>query len=328
MTCPHCGFENLETNQTCFRCGQALDLSDLEVEPERLRRGTPSSPWAERCHVLWNRVPPLRIGARLDALMSGLLSVVPGLGHLLMRERRRALAVLGLYGAALVVAMIGDPPLAPAGDVVMDWFLHPRWVPLTVHAWIMGDAYQRRLRQRARRAGVVEMVLVSLLAVGVLLGPSTVERGRLAVNYQQGRVNFPLEDPNVRMGDTLLIRRGPPAAVPRGAVVTVPSRDSEVRDDAIGTVRAVGLDVVEWSRAERVLRVNGNAEEGPGWLPGALGGSEDVRLVLGEGELLVLPIRANGFHDLRQAVFLESDVRGVALRILGPASRRKILKTR
>lgn len=328
MTCPHCGFENQDTNQSCFRCGQVLDLSDLEVEPECLRRGTPSSPWAERWHVLWNRRPAVRFGPRVDASLSAFLSIVPGLGHLVLGEPRRALVVLGAYLGALGIAMLTDPPLAPVADIVVDWFFHPRWLPLTVHAWIMGDAYQRRLRQHGRRADLLEVLVVSLVAVGLLLGPTTLEIGRMAMNYRQGRVNYPLEDPNVRMGDTLLIRVGTPAAVPRGAVVFFSSHDGQLRDEAVGTVRAVGTDVVEWSRDEGLLRVNGLAQEVPTWLAGALGSTPRVRLVLASDELLVLPIRPQGFTELSQAVIRERDVQGMAVRILEPASHRKYLRTR
>ena len=200
MTCPHCGFENRDTNQSCFRCGQAIDLSDLEVEPERLRRGKPSSPWAERWHVLWNKRPLVLCGPRVDASLSALLSIVPGLGHLVLGEPRRALIVLGIYLGALGLVLVTDPPLAPVGDIVVDWFFHLRWVPLIVHAWIMGDAYQRRLLQHGRRADMLEVLIVSLVAVGLLLGPTSLEPGRVSMNYRQGRVSYPLEDPTVCMG--------------------------------------------------------------------------------------------------------------------------------
>lgn len=329
MTCPHCGFENPETNEACFRCGQKLDLDDVEVVPERLRRGRPSSRWAERWRVLLNRRPSAPdLSARPDAIVGALLSLVPGLGHVLGHEIRRGLVMLLLYVATLGFAMFWEPPVAPIAEIVVDWFFHPRWLPLTVHAWIVGDAYQRRLRRHGERASIPELLAVSVVTVALLLGPTSLEIGRRTVNYQQSRVNINLEDPNVRMGDVILVRGGTPASVPRGAVVLYASREREVRTEVLGTVRAVASDVVEWNREEGVLRVNGVAQEIPTWLPGALGNEPQARLRLGSGEILVLPFRERGFTSLQQALLQERDVQGLAVRIVDPPTRRKNLKTR
>lgn len=325
MTCPHCGFENQEANVSCFRCGQALSMDDVEVVPERLKRGTPSSGLLERFHVWRNRrgqgrrrdAPPRR-----QAAASAALSLVPGLGHSMMGYPRRAAVMLGLWVASIGVTWLTDPPLAPVPELVADWLLHPRWLPLAVHSFIMADAYQLRLRQRGVRADLGELMVVSLLATALLFGPRTLDLINAAAGYEAAVVVPAVTDPSVAQGDTLLFYTAAPPAVRRGMVLRF--RFNGYGGQAVGTVQAVTGDVVEWKGPDRLLTVNGRPMPTPEWL--ALPGSE--RLVLERGEFLMLSVAPYGFRSMRDLVVREAWADAVVVRITDPPHRRKTFPTR
>lgn len=148
----------------------------LDVEPPRLRRGRASGAFVEKVRVWWNRhTTPYRSDAstsRFVATWSAVLSLIPGLGHLLMGYPRRAGLALGLWAAALAAAfLVSLPPTNPPA-LLADWLFRPHWLPLSVHAWIISDAYQLRLARSGRQAGWTEVLIVTMLSVALLLGPS------------------------------------------------------------------------------------------------------------------------------------------------------------
>jgi hypothetical protein len=337
MTCPHCGFENLEENTECFRCGQALDLTDVEVVPDRLRRG-PSSRWAERGH---RRVPqwkaPVAAIPRLDATGCALFSVVPGLGHMLYGQRLRGLMLALLWLSAIGVAWYADPPLLLTRDVVVDWLQHPRWLPITTHAWIIADAWQMRLRQCGVRVSTGELCLVTMVAVVLLAAPNTqLEMHQLhdaALGLRPMLVREDLDDAAIQDGDTVLFREvgGHSDGLQAGDVVltmTQMFRNRPVGAQRVGTVHAVAGDVVVWAQAGYRLTVNAVPHNVPKHVVAALFSTPDERFVMGAGELLLFPGPRETMTSWKDAIVPESRLQAVALRITDPPARRRILRMR
>jgi len=329
VTCPHCGFENLEENATCFRCGQGLDLSDVEVEPARLRRG-PSSSLMERLHVWLNRRTQRRPSApRMEASLSALLSIVPGLGQWLAGHPRRGLLMLGLWAVSLAASLAMDPPMLQWPSMVPEMFIQPRWLPLTVHAFVMADAYRLRLRTRGRRVGYLELMAVTLAATALLSLPVYTDVAqRMASNgTTRLRVMYAIEDPLIQQGDVIVVRDGNERDLARGAVVVfrIPGH---INQPLLGTVLAARGDFVEWSAKKQRLTVNGAPVAVPRWIAELKRLEKDERLVIPEGELLAMSVPLPWIESLREALVREANVEGRVIRILEPPARARQLPAR
>ncbi|HEY3998798.1 MAG TPA: hypothetical protein VGO93_08030, partial [Candidatus Xenobia bacterium] len=156
MTCPHCAFENMENEVHCFRCGQSLDLSDVDIVPRR------HNLLCGRLERFWNRsvFRPEKVQGR--PALAAFLSMVPGLGHcMVLGDPRRGALMLGIYLTTVFVAWMSHP--ADVGS----WVGHPDWLLVTTQAWVACDAYQRRRRQDGHRALPVELGLVSVAAMAL-----------------------------------------------------------------------------------------------------------------------------------------------------------------
>lgn len=304
MTCPHCAWENPESQATCFRCGQELDLSHVEVEPPRRR----SAPWVERFLARWARHRRPSGDSRLAAVGSALLSLVPGLGHLALGEPRRAAFLLAIYAAVAVVAMGGAFP------TLADWVTRPHWLPVSVHAWIMADAYATRLRQGGTRLGRPEVFAVTLVALGLLFAPALARTGG---GDEHLRLYVDLPVAGLRSGDVLRVDPAPRERHRVGDLVIHELPGGRV----VGVIRAEPGSRVDWR--EGVLRVDTRPVQTPA-LPRAL---PDERSTLQPGEYLVLSAGAAP-ETLRDLILRAESIQGVAVEVVDPPERRRILDTR
>lgn len=306
MTCPHCGFENLDTNTVCFRCGQEVDLTHVSVEPRRRRSG----PWLERFLARWTRWRRPGGGTAWPALGAGLLSLFPGLGHLWLGEPGRAALALGLYAAAFLVAYGVDLP------GLVDWVMEPRWLPVSVHAWVMADAYALRRRQGGARVPRGELLVVTLAALALLFLPAMVELG-LPRGDEQVRLNMGLEAASLQPGDVLRLELGPVVRPRVGTVVVYPAAGGRMA----GVVIAGPGSRVDWKAG--ALRVDTK----PVPVPDYMDEVPDARITLGANDYLVLSawVNPDTLHDL---VLPTGSIEGVAVEVVEPPERRRILNTR
>lgn len=324
MTCPHCEFENRDDNGRCFRCGQTLDLSDVVVEPAR-SRGNAGHRLTARQRVAH---PP-----HVDAVFCAIYSIVPGLGHALHGERLLGGLLALLWGASIAVAFLGDPPMVSSGPGLADWLRTPRWMPLTTHAWIIAEAYRMRLRQRGVQADWREIGLVSIVAVLLLGAPAYVlqvqdARDRL-LGIRTMHVQVDVDDVTLRRDDVVAFQEVPAGELRAGDVVALQGDYRQRYLQRVGTVFAVAGDEALWSRHLELFTVNGRTFSLPWHIASPLAEIDDMRLVLQPGEILVFPLpQEPQIARLDDAVVATSRVQSVALRIIDPPERRRILRTR
>ncbi len=325
MTCPHCGFENTEDRQACFRCGQVLDLSGVEVIPPRLRRGKPGNPAMETWTVWWNRHHPGRRAVEhVSALAIFLASLVPGLGHFLLGEVRLAgwLALLWLVSA--LGTMLAEPPASYRPLLVWDWLFQPRWIPLSVHAWILADAYSRRVRLSGRGVRMGETAVVTLAAVVLLTAPNTLGLMPGHDRFAQVAVQVSLPEGGLLPGDRVLVDRGRvPEALPVGTMVLYRGPWIEVEGEMLGVVLAGPGTHLQWRADSATLLRDGRVVHLEG-----LSAMRDGEVDLGEGQRVVLPAHRAAVRELQELVLAAEEIRGVAVETVWPPERRRILSTR
>ncbi len=325
MTCPHCSFENMDSRVDCFRCGQPVDLEDVDVDP-------PRRPPGRREGLPWLRHLARRLEARSDRSRGGpsaaaAMSLVPGLGHwIVLRDPIRAMGMaLACLGALTVAAAMDAPATGLTLTWLLAWMTLSHWLPLTTHVWIVTDAYQRTLRRDGLRAEALEMYLVSVAAVAVLCAPglwgALAELGERATGFQRLVLMRPLPDPRVRQGDVLLVREGrPQGPLPAGTVVRYQSHQEHVRGDLVGTVLASPGDDVRWDSGHHRLLVDGRVADLPPEVRAMLARTPDEALTLASGQLLTFQMQP--IQHLSDMLVDTRSVDGVVVRIVDPASRR------
>jgi hypothetical protein len=204
MQCPRCKFENMPGESRCFKCGSALEIVDatVDVHPPRMagwKRPVRSFGRRVRFGFGGGKVREPKSERKGETVVDGrvvlglLLSVVPGLAHLLEgRFREIWLYLLAwvaalcagvyMYGTTLGFAMLG---LAVAGHAIM--------------------AFKHRLDGRIHVVGDKVPVLIGLLIV-FAFGYWGL-RATLFRNYFWGytTLNIPVKD--IQRGDCLLLRR-------------------------------------------------------------------------------------------------------------------------
>lgn len=231
MKCGRCQFENIPGQERCIRCHSLLvaPTAVLTVDPPRMPawRG-PFRSLARRMRGL--RVLPERFwagsgdggrGIHLgsDPLVTLVLSLVPGLGHL-VRRRFREVALWTLAWLVLVSAAVfcwGSQ----IGFVLLG-------LGIGVHAWIAVRAgLWQTLKEPADRLVAVLGVLI-VLAFLYAVAPRV-----LFFGYRGIQAPTTIPGLRIRAGDYLLVRRGAGASVPlaRGTLVLVhpPSMINGVR---------------------------------------------------------------------------------------------------
>jgi Signal peptidase, peptidase S26 len=117
MKCPACSFENIPGLERCVRCRGALNLAAIDFEPPRAsgsvvlrhsrhRVGGAFGGLAYRIGRVWGslRLPGHLFGTPAGALA---LSIIPGMGQIVSRQRRLGGMLLGGWCVLMILSLLG-----------------------------------------------------------------------------------------------------------------------------------------------------------------------------------------------------------------------------
>jgi len=204
MRCPRCEFENMPGQSTCFKCGSTLaqEADSVEVNPPRMSR------WKRplRCTFRWLRafhmipsggisipIPPWLSQFSREGLFGILLSVIPGLAHLLQGRLRE----IRWYVLAWFVSLVGA--LLLYGGF---WGLCFFGLAIGLHAWIaIHSALIKQVADFGHRAFALLLVSLGVLVVYRNLG------GLIFRNLAGGYSNITVPYHRIETGDYLLASR-------------------------------------------------------------------------------------------------------------------------
>jgi hypothetical protein len=375
MRCPECGLENMPRVERCLRCGRGLraDMSPWsEVIPprreDRGRRGVQAglaysrqaivrtrgairrgrSGLARHWNLLWYQVDTSQeeVVAPRSPTLAGLLSIIPGLGHVYARNWTRALQFFVLFAAG-VVAFILTLRL-PVSNILL-------YGLVGLQAAAMGLAIGEVRRQNGQPPNAQLLLGAILLTLGLVSGMYSVAWVVLSRVYRPMILNYTIASTRVLPapdGSTRLIPQE--FALLRGDRFLVDMRASTIRHLKPGDTiffRTEGLaGAVEQENLVSVQRIvagpneiitsdNGHvrrdgrpvsATEMP-YAPAASGGFEmPPRFFVGEDEYAVGPFwYVVGDHGQVQGPTLTSVPRrlimGKAIAIYDPPARRRRL---
>jgi len=204
MRCGRCKFENMPGQSKCLKCGSTLvqRADSVEVNPPRMAR------WKKplRCTFRWFRafhvipsysvnisIPPWLSQFSREALFGILLSIIPGLAHLLQgRFREIRWYVLGwLVSLVLALFLYGG-----------FWGLCFFGFAIGLHAWIaIHSALIKQVTGFGHRAFAFVLVSLGLLVVYRNLG------GLIFRNLAGGYSNITVPYYRIETGDYLLASR-------------------------------------------------------------------------------------------------------------------------
>jgi len=218
MRCARCEFENIPGQTRCIRCGSILEAGSevIQIYPPRM------PPWSKPVRAMRRWVRSQRLLAKMpatvqrgfdwvvsDSLVGLLLSIIPGLPHLLKRRFREVallvLAWLILLGASLV--FYGSP----TGALLIG-------LTLALHAWIaVRYGLVEEVRGFTERVALLLIVMI-LLALLYWAVPRVLIRG-----FGGGHTSLAIPALNVSRGDYFLVRhvRRAEEPLPRGTLVLV-----------------------------------------------------------------------------------------------------------
>ena len=205
MQCQRCSFENMPGLTVCVRCGAVLDASSpVDVNPPRAGRSKlfrPIGYWLNRrlrYHVFdMAQAAPERYDVKLARerrdLVLAMVSVVPGLGHLLKGELGRIKILWPVWAGVLLLGLVLYG--SRMGGLLIG-------AAMAVHAWILCDAgaFRKRIEQWYGRVLVV-LGAFALLLFGVY-APMRYAVGRV-VRTAYAPVAFAEE--GIRARDLLLV---------------------------------------------------------------------------------------------------------------------------
>lgn len=325
MTCISCGFENPDNEETCFRCGQSLDTDAIDVIPERLKRGRPSSRWRQRLSARLER-DSFRMFRR-PGYYYALLSLFPGLGQFVAGRRRRGLWALGLWSACLVLRLVSSPPPFWNSEIIYAWLLTPDYLTISVHTSIIVDAYRIAPNRLRGHMEALHVCIVALLSWSLLAAFHSAT-GVTAPN-QVFRVAYPgYSDPNIAPGDVLAVWRVPGwRALPVGTVVVLHLerlQDIHIYGPVPATLMAVGGDTVSFR--DNSIQVNGVATKTPSFIQSGLSQRTLQECQLKPGQYLVFPPILTAVDSLQDLVVEREQIWGVVTRVIEPRARRRTLK--
>lgn len=277
MRCPRCEFENMPGQSTCFKCGSTLaqKADAVEVNPPRMAR------WKRplRCTFRWLRsfhvipsggisipVPPWLSRFSREGLFGILLSVIPGLAHLLQGRFRE----IRWYVLAWFVSLVGA--LFLYGGF---WGLCLFGLAVGLHAWIaIHSALIKQVTDFGYR--VFALILVSL---GVLVVYRNIG-GLIFRNLTGGYSSVTVPYHRIEAGDYLLASRSRLRSEPmtRGALVVAYLEDTRYgfwpwpqRSRDMGIVQVVGLPGEKLKIKDNAFWINDEQLDGekyplPAWL--------------------------------------------------------------
>lgn len=349
MTCIFCGFENPDSETACFRCGRSLDTDQIEVVPERLKRGPSNLRWQallaanQRMRQLGRkrRGQPLAaetLSEPLDfrAWVYALLSLVPGLGHLFAGRRLWAVFWFAVWLLAVAVRNALDPPPYWSYLILVFWNTLPNRALMCLHTVIILHAFRLVPSRLNHFLQALQMLALCVTSWGMLT---------LLQMYFSVQAPFTISevwndryrDPTVVQNDQLAVWPLPQwrTVLPVGMVVVYSPtiQPEEVGDreavygDVVGTIQAGPGETIShaiselWS-GERKLAA-------PDWLEAAAQGRKLSTIRLRSDEYLIVPpislVYVNSFQAF---VVKRSQMKGVVSDILNPRARRQRLKVR
>jgi hypothetical protein len=247
MRCGRCEFENMPGRSTCLKCGSILaqKADAVEVDPPRMAR------WKRplRCTFRWLRafhvipsggisipIPPWLSRFSREGLFGILLSVIPGLAHLLQGRLREIRWYILAWFLSLVLALFFYGSF---------WGLCFFGFAIGLHGWIaIHSALIKQVTDFGHRAFALALVSLGVLVVYRNIGGLTFRN--LAGGYSSVAVPYH----RIETGDYLLASRSRLRSEPltRGALVLASLEDtrhgfwtwSQRRRD-MGIVQIVGL---------------------------------------------------------------------------------------
>lgn len=339
MRCERCKFENIPGQKTCIKCGSALEIKPATINVHPLRMSKWKKPFRNLLRLMRKgkvvprenvklHCPPWIKGVFSDSILGLLLSVIPGLAHLLQNRFREIrwyfwawlillLSGLFLYGSAAGFICLG--------------------LAIGIHA---GIAVQYGIiKDLANLREKIIMVIFVLIAltfiyrfVPRMLFPNlTVGYSSLSVPYYK-----------VEAGDYLLAWRGldQEALLTRGSLVLIHpvtftshrSKVTESKEEIIGQI--VGLAGEQLEIQDGVFIVNGQPLDlekypVPQWLRIRLFSTtipEDSYFVSARYNVRAHGIQLNSTHIHRVCVVKASDIEAKAFMRWWPLSRRGFIK--
>jgi hypothetical protein len=209
MQCPQCGFENLPKNTACTRCRAQLVVDGpvvkTDFEPPRARDWKFLRPLQYRIFALQDRLPADLARFRrifnnedvlpTDAWAALFCSVIPGLGHLIVGQRRAATVVFCGWILLLVlgVLLFGST----AGHVFLGLLM-------SGHAVAAAHASGMRSHIASLR-GRLTLILMLLFVTASVYGGLYAFALR---SYDLATAAVDYADLGISTGDQVLVRRG------------------------------------------------------------------------------------------------------------------------
>ncbi|OHB68962.1 MAG: hypothetical protein A2Y77_18095 [Planctomycetes bacterium RBG_13_62_9] len=231
MRCARCEFENIPGLARCIRCGSILEACSevIQIHPPRMPAWRRPLRGAGRRLRGWHLAPgslPPHMQKAADSFLSEttvglLLSIIPGLAHLLRRRYREVWWLVILWLAFLCVGLYlyGSNP----GALLIG-------LAIAVHAWIA--VRYSLFREVGGLAAKVCAVLLVVVAVAILywVTPRVVVPGLTG-----GRTALTIPALDIHPGDYFVVRRlaDPNLTLPRGTLVLIrPQSIYNLRPDA------------------------------------------------------------------------------------------------
>lgn len=249
--CPRCEFENMPGQSTCFKCGSTLaqEADSVEVDPPRMAR------WKRplRCTFRWLRafhvvpsggisihIPPWLSRFSREGLFGILLSVIPGLAHLLQGRLKE----IRWYVLAWFVSLVGSLFFygGPFGFCLFG-------LAIGLHAWIaIHSALIKQVTNFGHRMFALALVSLAVLVIYRNIG------GLIFRNLIGGHSSVTVPYHRIEAGDYLLASRSRLRSEPmtRGAFVLASLED---------TRRGIGLLMSGGRRDMGIVQVVGLAGE-------------------------------------------------------------------
>ena len=218
MRCARCEFENIPGQARCLRCGSILEAGSavIDIYPPRMPA------WRKPLRAVQRWVRSQRLLSKMpatvqrgfdwvvsDSLVGLLLSVVPGLPHLLQKRFREVQWLVLLWFVLLCASIFFY------GSVVGAMLIG---LTLAVHAWLaVRYGLVEEIRGFTERVALVLIVII-FLALVYWAVPRIVIRG-----FGGGHTSLTIPALNVSRGDYFLVRRVRRAEepLPRGTLVRI-----------------------------------------------------------------------------------------------------------
>ncbi len=280
MRCPRCQFENMPGLDRCFQCGSALQAGPdpVEIQPPRM------AGWKRLFRNLlrrgrgWHLIPETWRLPRLpewfrnwtgESYLGILLSVIPGLAHLIQKRFGSVRRWIAIWAVMLLLAVCF---FGGFGGML---FLG---LALGAHAWIACNAgfFQEHENLAPRFTGIIAVSIVLYMLYGVVWRMA-LDRMNIVSGYSGVTVPFHQVD----VGDFLLARHSValPNNLQRGSLAAVNLRGvaGGRNHHLIGNrpvlqmVEIIGLPGERVELKDNQFRINGQTLDPeiypvPGWL--------------------------------------------------------------